>query len=124
MGGGGSIGVAAASPFLSGEDSASSTPSPLFNGASAVSAGADTTAVLANLEAGVAVKLMPPATLRGFAGLNYDGRVPGIAGPSYAGSILAPSATTAAAIFFACETSYYAGVGVLVAFDRPVYAKY
>jgi hypothetical protein len=55
--------------------------------------------------------------LRGFAGLNYDSRVPGIAAPQIGGIAgIVPATGTPAGIKFAAETSYYAGGGITVKF--------
>ena len=54
-------------------------------------------------------------TLRGFAGLNYDDAVPGLASPAYTGSLAATSPVPAG-ITYAHETSYYAGGGAMVKF--------
>jgi hypothetical protein len=51
--------------------------------------------------------------VRGFVGLNYDGSVPGIANPTFAGLAGAPTSKSAASIYYAHETSYYAGGGVV-----------
>ena len=128
VGVGGWIGVASRTTSLTGNDVAISTPlTSVFTGASTVSASATTTAFLANAEAGFAIKPVPWVTLRGFVGLNYDEKVPGISGPLFAGSQLLPSpaVTTPAGIFFARETSYYAGGGVIVRFGPgPVADNY
>ena len=85
---------------------------------------ANTTAFVANAEAGAAIKVTPLAAIRGFVGVNYDNRVPGISSPSFTGSVNAPTTRTPAAILFAHETSYYAGGGIFVRLSPgPVYAK-
>jgi len=108
----GSVGLADRMALLTGSDSASSTAF-VFNGASAISTSATTTAFVANLESGFAIKPMPSVTLRAFGGVNFDNRVPGVSAPSYAGPILAPTGATSAAISFSSETSYYAGAGAI-----------
>lgn len=85
-------------------------------GASTLSVTANATPFIANGEAGLAYKWTPAFIIRGFAGLNYDSKVPGIVSPSFTGSILAPTSRTAASISFQSETSYYAGGGVTWAF--------
>ncbi len=55
-------------------------------------------------------------TIRGFVGANYDGSVPGITNPTYTGSVNGPTSTTPASIYYAHETSYYAGGGLVVRF--------
>jgi hypothetical protein len=45
-------------------------------GASTISTSADATPFVAYAEAGVAFKWLPTLTVRGFAGLNYDSKVP------------------------------------------------
>ena len=111
----GSVGLADRMALLTGSDSAFSTgvAPGIFNGASAISTSATTTAFVANLESGFAIKPMPSVTLRAFGGVNFDNRVPGVSAPSYAGPILAPTGATSAAISFSTETSYYAGAGAI-----------
>ena len=55
--------------------------------------------------------------LRGFAGLNFDNRVPGIAAPVISGIAGFTGAQgVAAGIKYTAETSYYAGGGLTVKF--------
>jgi len=127
LGIGGWVGVAERHTSLSGTDVGSSAPVTIFNGATAVSSSASTGVFLANAEAGLAYKFSPTTTFRGFAGVNYDDKVPGITRPVYTGSLgVAPVTTTLipAGIYYAHETSYYAGGGVIVKFGGPVVAKY
>jgi hypothetical protein len=114
LGTGGWVGMAARHATLSGSDTASSTPVAIFNGNSAISTGADVTTILANVEAGLALQVTSMITLRGFAGVDWDNRVPGISIPSFTGSVNAPTATTPAGIHFNTETSIYAGGGFKV----------
>jgi len=109
----GSVGLADRRVSLTGSDAASSTGGAVFNGASAISTSATTTAWVANVESGFSFKPMPSLTLRAFGGVNFDNRVPGISAPSYAGSILGPSGGTSSTINFSSETSYYGGGGVI-----------
>jgi len=124
LGAGGYVGVASRRASFVGSDLANSTPATIFNGASDISVSANTTAFVANAEAGAAIKVTPLAAIRGFVGVNYDNRVPGISSPSFTGSVNAPTTRTPAAILFAHETSYYAGGGIFVRLSPgPVYAK-
>jgi hypothetical protein len=107
---GGWVGGVSRTVSLSGSD-ASSFTATFFNGASTVSAGDSRGVLLANAEASLAYAISPTLMVRGFGGVNYDGSVPGIRGPSYTGSFLGPTSTTAAGINYAHETSYYAGGG-------------
>ena len=66
---------------------------------------------LANAEVGLAYNVIPALTLRGFAGLNYDGGVPGIAAP-WNGPFVLFGPATPASIRYVSETSYYAGGGL------------
>jgi hypothetical protein len=116
---GGWVGGVDRNVSLSGTDAATpTTPFTLFNGASSFSTSASRGVVLANLEAGVAYRMTSAVTLRGFAGLNYDGSVPGIASPRFSGAVFAPTSTTPASISYAQETSYYAGGGLVVRFGN------
>ncbi len=123
LGIGGWVGVAERYTSLSGTDLGIATTA-LFTGNSAVSASATTGVLVANAEAGFAYKFSPTSTFRGFVGVNYDDKVPGITRPIYTGPVNAPTSLVPAGIFYAHETSYYAGAGVLVTFGGPVVAKY
>lgn len=84
----------------------------LIAGASSISSSASVTPFVANAEANVAFKWLSTLTVRGFAGLNFDSKVPGIAGPSF-GTLGSPAASrTQAAVSFHSEVSYYAGGGI------------
>jgi hypothetical protein len=115
---GGYVGFAARSVSFSGNDVAASAPlTVVFAGSSALSTSANATPFLANAEAHVTVNPMANIAIRAFAGLSYDSRVPGLAGPGFAGSFFAPAITTIpASINFTDLTSYYAGGGVTVRF--------
>ncbi|HZP79856.1 MAG TPA: hypothetical protein VFB45_27220 [Pseudolabrys sp.] len=78
---GGSIGLASRSATLSGNDIATGA----FPLASAVSSSANTTAFLANVETSLGVRVSKGIALRGFAGWNYDNRVPGLQTPGFTG---------------------------------------
>jgi hypothetical protein len=119
---GGWAGIAGRHVSLSGSD-VGVFNSPTLSGASTIGVSDSTSVFLANVEASVAWRVSPSATLRGFAGANYDDKVPGITRPVYAGSLVAPIGTPAG-IFYAHETSYYAGGGATVKFGGPVIAKY
>jgi hypothetical protein len=112
---GGWIGVAQRDVKLDGSD-VSVNGIALLNGTSTLSVTDDRTVFLANAEAGLSYKFNPNFTIRGFAGLNYDSKVPGISAPTYAGNVLAPAGGTAAGIIYSSEISYYAGGGVSVRF--------
>lgn len=111
---GGWVGGAARHTSLSGSDAAASSTPAIFSGNSTLSISDNKTVWLANAEAGIVYKFNQMWALRGFAGLNYDGSVPGIASPSWAGDLFTPTSRTAASINYAHETSYYAGGGVSV----------
>jgi hypothetical protein len=108
---GGSAALAARRVSFSGNDVSSSSNAGIITGSSTLSLSDSKTPLLANAEAHFAWQLTPWMTVRGFAGLNYDSDVPGIAGPSYAGSILAPT-RSAASLFYDHRTSVYAGGGL------------
>ncbi|MBI2716397.1 MAG: hypothetical protein HYX37_18400 [Rhizobiales bacterium] len=110
---GGWVGGASRSTSLSGNDTHTDTAGTTPN-ASTLSVSDSKTVFLANAETGFAYRFAPKVTLRGFVGLNYDGSVPGIAGPSFTGSINPPTSRTAAHISYSAQTSYYAGGGLLV----------
>jgi len=96
----------------------------IFAGASTIGASSSTGVFLANVEASAGWKVSPSTTMRGFVGANYDDKVPGITRPVFSGPVNGPTGLTPAGIFYAHETSYYAGGGVTVKFGGPVIAKY
>lgn len=108
---GGWVGGASRTVSLSGSDVSSFPTIVNFNGASAVSASDSRGVFLANAEASLAYAFRPNLFLRGFGGINYDGSVPGIMGPSFSGPLDAQTSHTGAGITYAAETSYYAGGG-------------
>lgn len=111
---GGWAGFASRRASLSGSDVVVDTLIGFLNGASTVSGlGANATPFLANAEAGLAFKPFPALIVRGFVGLNYDSRVPGIATPTF---VPFTGARTPASISFGSQTSYYAGGGLTWAF--------
>lgn len=111
----GSVGVAARKIEFSGSDVAtSSNPAFLLAGASTLTLQDSRTALLANAEANVTWHLTQAITLKGFAGLNYDRDVPGIAGAFSTGTTAGP--TQPASLFFDSRTNLYAGGGVTVKF--------
>ena len=113
LGLGGSVGTARRETSLSATDQ-------FFTGAtffsSAITAEKSVTPFLANAEASLIFRRDPTITVRAFAGLNYDNRVPGISTPTFTGPTGAPTSITAASIKFESETSWYAGGGVVVKF--------
>ena len=80
---------------------------------SSIAESATKTAFLANLEASVMVRPTPAWMARAFIGLNYDDSVPGISTPS---KIVGSPSGTPSGIFYAKETSYYAGGGAAYSF--------
>lgn len=115
---GGHVGFARRHASLSGTDqSTSALPAFIPPRATSVNASANVTPLLANLEAALILKLRPNISARGFAGLNYDSKVPGISSPSFTGIFGLPTSTTPAGIYFANETSWYAGGGIAAKFN-------
>jgi hypothetical protein len=115
VGVGGWAGFASRRASLSGSDVYVDNILGFFNGASTISGvGASTTALVANAEAGIAVKPLPALMLRGFVGVNYDSAVAGVRGPSISGF---NGITIPAGISFNNQTSYYAGGGLTWAFN-------
>jgi hypothetical protein len=109
------VGIAARDVSLNGTDVAASTLG--MAGVSALSTSATTTAFIANAETGFSVKVTPATTLRGFVGVNFDDRVPGITAPTWTSLTgFTELGATPAAIRYSSETSYYAGGGVTVKF--------
>lgn len=105
VGVGGNVGFAVRDAKLGGNDVS------LIDGIPAVltsiNTDADTTALVANAEARVIITPWPNVAIKGFVGLNYDDKVPGIT---------FPTAGVPAAIKFEEHTNYYAGGGVIVRF--------
>ena len=114
VGVGGYLGLAQRHTSLTGNDVNVSSLA-LFNGASAIAVSSDTTAFVANLEGGLNITPMRNVTLRGFAGVNFDNRVPGISPAAFGGGLLAPTARPAG-ITFVSESNVYAGGGLIVRF--------
>jgi len=83
---------------------------------SAITAGATTTAFIANAEARLTFKPWANTALRAFGGVNFDNSVPGISRPTYAGPAALVVQGTPAGIKFESETSFYAGGGITVEF--------
>jgi hypothetical protein len=106
---GGWIGFAERRTSLNGSDTGL-TSGITFVG-STLSTDRNTRAFLANVEGALVNKLSSAVTARVFAGLNFDSSVPGISAPSYAGGVVAP-VSTPANIYYANETSFYAGGGL------------
>jgi hypothetical protein len=110
---GGFVGFARRNVSFSGSDFGTDTPGgTVLTGGGTIATSANATPFIANLEGGVAWKWLPTLTVRGFAGLNYDSKVPGIVSPSFAGPIGLGPTRSPAGISFQSETSYYAGGGV------------
>jgi hypothetical protein len=86
---------------------------PLFPNLSTVQDSRTTTSVLANAEASMIARVAPNVMVRGFVGLNYDSKVPGIAAPE---SVVFTVSGNPAHIRFEATTSYYAGGGVTIGF--------
>jgi hypothetical protein len=104
------IGFAERHVSLTGSDSGSDT---LFGSyASAIATNNDRITLLANLEAGLAYKVTSNVTVRGFAGVNFDDKVPGISTPGYGGDVLGQTPIPAQ-INFSAETNYYGGGGFM-----------
>jgi hypothetical protein len=119
LGLGGSIGFAGRLASLAAADTcvpASTTCFFPLSPSSAISTSATTTAFLANAEANLTMRPLPRAAITAFAGVNYDGRVPGISAPTFSVSGLLPVTGTPAGIKFESTTSYYVGGGVTVTF--------
>lgn len=116
---GGHVGFASREVSLSGMDRSDSVL-PVFipPRTTSVNASANVTPLLANLEAGLTVKLPANISARGFAGLNYDSKVPGVSTSFFTGPFNpAPTSTHPAGIYFSSQTSWYAGGGMAVKFN-------
>jgi hypothetical protein len=83
-----------------------------------------TVAAILNAEGRVVIRPVQNVSLKAFAGVTYDSRVPGVAGPNFVGNgptgfVLqsVPGVQgTPASITYASETSFYAGGGLTVTF--------
>jgi hypothetical protein len=119
---GGSVGFAVRDVSFDANDSITPmngyTPPATSVPTSSVSQSDTVTALLLNAEARLDYRLTPAIAIKSFVGVNYDNRVPGVAGPSYGGggAPLAVQQPGPAHIFYAGETSYYAGGGFVVSF--------
>jgi hypothetical protein len=81
---------------------------------SSLTGSANTTAFLGSAEANVVLRPNRNVSIKGFGGLRYDSRVPGISGTEFPPAVFVSGSP--ARIKFESETSYYAGGGVTVAF--------
>ena len=122
IGTGGWVGVAGRATLLSGADAALSSFGANSSGGSTVSSSDNTTALLANAEAGFVQRLTEALMLHGFIGLSYDSKVPGIRSASL-GTFATPLPVPSG-IFYDHEISYYAGAGLLWRFGSPMYVRY
>ena len=117
---GGNAGLATRRVSLTGSDSANIFTAggiPIFATApSATTSGETTTALVANAEASVNIRLAPNWALRAFGGLNYDDKVPGVSAPAVILPFGFGGRSTPAGIKYQAETSYYAGGGLTVKF--------
>ena len=115
---GGTAGFAGRDASLAGNDTCLPASCDFFavGASSSVTTSASTTPFLANAEARVFITPMSNIALKGFVGLNYDSKVPGIQKPSLTGPASAPTSATPAGIKFERETSWYAGGGLVVRF--------
>lgn len=114
-----SLGLGGTAGWASRSASLTASDSLLFPGhigplTSSLAGSADTTAFLGSAEANVVLRPNRNISIKGFAGLKYDSRVPGIAGNQFSPGVF--ESGTPARIKFESETSYYAGGGLTVAF--------
>lgn len=113
----GQIGTAHRQASLSASDSYFVFSTGTVVSASSVSTDRSTAPLLANAEARLILTPSPTVTIKGFVGLNYDSRVPGMSSPACAGNVCTAGSTgTAAGIKFESETSWYAGGGLVFKF--------
>jgi hypothetical protein len=111
----GSLAIADRMAHLDGSDSFTF----VAVGRSTVSFGTSTGVFLAHGEANATYWFMPALAIRGFVGVNFDSRVPGLVAPTYAGLLTGTGfavPTTRVGITYAGESSYYAGGGVALKF--------
>jgi hypothetical protein len=118
------VGLAGRFISLSAVDSA--TVSPAFAAFSpspsptAINPSTSTAAFLANAEAELTIRPLRNVEFKGFAGLTYDNRVPGVSAPVIVGNAgnVGPQGTQGmpAGIKFAGETGFYASGGINVKF--------
>jgi hypothetical protein len=114
---GGQVGTAHRQASLSGSDSYFGFATGTVLSASSVSTDRSTAPLLANAEARLILTPSPTVTIKGFAGLNYDSRVPGMSSPGCASGVCTVGTTgTPAGIKFESETSWYAGGGLIFKF--------
>jgi hypothetical protein len=115
LGLGGSIGVAYRDVSLEAND-LYGDPNPFFNRRSAIDVNSNTAVVLGNAEARVFITPLHDWAFKGFVGLNYDSRVPGITAPSFA-TALPQTGFTPSTIGFESAISYYGGAGMTKKFN-------
>jgi hypothetical protein len=108
LGLGGSIGVAHRDVSLEANDLSITTGSNVRR-RSAINVNETTSVVLGNAEARVFVTPLHDWTFKGFVGLNYDSKVPGITAPSIALPTVFGTVGPPSTIGFESEISYYGG---------------
>lgn len=113
FGAGGNVGLAARRVSLSGSDSSYVSVIPGTINVSSISASQSTTPFLVNAETSLVFKMASGWSLRAFAGLDYDSKVPGVLAPV---AVSGGGVGTAAGIRYQAETNYYAGGGLTVTF--------
>jgi hypothetical protein len=120
LGLGGTVGFAGRTASLTGNDDCIRLDAPggctgfADTNQSAVAASTTATPLLANAEARVFVTPWRNFALKGFVGLNYDSRVPGILKGTWAGDASSDTVATPASIRFESLTSWYTGGGLTV----------
>ena len=113
FGAGGNVGLAARRVSLSGSDSSYVSVIPGVLNVSSISTSRSATPFLVNAETSLVFKMAPGWSLRTFAGLDYDSKVPGVLAPI---AVSGGGTGTPAGIKYEAATSYYAGGGLTVQF--------
>lgn len=116
LGLGGSAGLARRHASFDGIDMVNDPLLGLLAGAGAASDSDNATPFVANTEVSLTYKWLPALAVRGFAGVDYDSKVAGIAAPDFGGVAGAVTTRTPARVSFHSEFGFYAGGGVTWSF--------
>ena len=85
---------------------------------SLITSSATTAAFLANVEGSFTHSVTSSLSVRGFAGFNYDNKVPGVRSSTSLNGM-----PIQAGVFYASEFDYYAGIGLNVKFGNIEYIR-
>ncbi|MDO8288072.1 MAG: hypothetical protein Q7T44_02525 [Parvibaculum sp.] len=116
LGLGGSAGLARRHTSFDGTDIINDTLFGILTGTGTASGSDNATPFVANTEVSLTYKWLPALAMRGFAGVDYDSKVAGIAAPDFGGVVGGVTTRTPARVSFHSELGFYAGGGITWSF--------